>query len=184
MKAIIFNGALERRASSTSSLISSYLVERLEKFGVDASLFNLVDSGIPLFDISLVNTPKGVEVMNHIFREADMHFWLAPLYHGSIPGVMKNCLDWLELSAKEMRPYLSDKTIGLICWAGGAQAMQGINSMDMIAKSLRAWTIPFSVPIIKSELVDHTRVGEISAKYKAKLDLLVKLAATKKITTI
>ncbi|WP_246076914.1 hypothetical protein [Pedobacter ureilyticus] len=97
---------------------------------------------------------------------------------------MKNCLDWLELSARETKPYLSDKTIGLICWADGAQAMQGINSMDMIAKSLRAWTIPFSVPIIKSELVDHTRVGEISAKYKAKLDLLVKLAATKKITTI
>ncbi|MFN0254404.1 NADPH-dependent FMN reductase family protein [Pedobacter ureilyticus] len=86
MKAIIFNGALERRASSTSSLISNYLVERLEKFGVDARLFNLVDSGIPLFDISLVNTPKGVEVMNHVFREVDVHFWLVPLYLAASQG--------------------------------------------------------------------------------------------------
>ncbi|MBB2949449.1 hypothetical protein FHR29_000181 [Sphingobacterium sp. JUb56] len=39
--------------------------------------------------------------------------------------------------------------MGLVCWADGVQAMQGINTMDAIAKSLRAWPLPYSVPISK-----------------------------------
>lgn len=184
MKAIIFNGALERRTSSTSGLLSSYLSEQLEQAGVESKVFNLADNGIPLFDITLTKTPKGVELMNHLFLEADVHFWLAPLYHGSIPGVMKNCLDWLEISAKNIRPYLTDKTVGLVCWADGAQAMQGINAMDAIAKSLRAWPLPFSVPISKNELFEIDRPGAISGIYRDKLDLLVNIATTKTIGTV
>src|SRR5690606_22537650 len=119
MKALIFNGALERRPLSTSSTISAYLAKNLEINNIETEIFNLAESGIPLFDSTLTKTPKGVEIMNHLFLEADVHFWLAPLYHGSIPGVMKNCLDWLEISARNIRPYLTDKTIGLICWADG-----------------------------------------------------------------
>lgn len=183
MKAIIFNGALERRTSSTSGLLSGYLWEQLAQSGVESTIFNLADSGIPLFDITLTKPPKGVEVMNHLFREADVHFWLAPLYHGSIPGIMKNCLDWLEISARSARPYLTDKTVGLVCWADGAQAMQGINAMDAIAKSLRAWPLPFSVSISKNELFEKETPGEISGIYKHKLDLLVNIATTKTIST-
>lgn len=122
--------------------------------------------------------------MNNLFREADIHFWLAPLYHGSIPGVMKNCLDWLEVSAKKNNPYLTDKTVGLVCWADGVQAMQGINTMDAIAKSLRAWPLPYSVPISKKELFDPNISGEISQTYKDRLNLLINLATTKTITAI
>lgn len=67
---------------------------------------------------------------------------------------MKNCLDWLEVTANRYEPYLTDKTVGLVCWADGLQAMQGINAMDVIAKSLRAWPLPFSVPIVRSALFD------------------------------
>lgn len=183
MKAIIFNGALERRTSSTSGILSAYISGRLAQSGVESRIFNLADSGVPLFDVTLTQPPKGVEIMNHLFREADVHFWLAPLYHGSIPGVMKNCLDWLEISAGNIRPYLSDKTVGLVCWADGAQAMLGINAMDAIAKSLRAWPLPFSVPISKNELFEKEISGEISGIYKHKLNLLVNIATTKTIAT-
>ncbi len=184
MKALIFNGALERRASSTSGFLSGYISAQLQQSGVESRIFNLADSGIPLFDITLTKPPKGVEMMNHLFLEADVHFWLAPLYHGSIPGVMKNCLDWLELSGRNIRPYLTDKTVGLVCWADGAQAMQGINAMDAIARSLRAWPLPFSAPISKNELFKKEAPGEISGIYKDKLDLLVSIATTKTIATV
>lgn len=182
MKAIIFNGALERRPQSTSGLLSAYISERLNESGVENRIFNLADSGIPLFDMTNTRIPKGVEVMNNIFLEADIHFWLAPLYHGSIPGVMKNCLDWLEISAKNVSPYLTDKTVGLVCWADGVQAMQGINTMDAIAKALRAWPLPFSVPIARAALYEESRPGEFSQVYKNKLDLLINLATTRTVT--
>ena len=50
--------------------------------------------------------------MTETFRSADLHIWLTPLYHGSMTGIMKNCLDWLEISAKETTPYLTGKVVG------------------------------------------------------------------------
>lgn len=182
MEAIIFNGALERKPQSTSGLLSGYIADKLEESGIQSRVFNLANSGIPLFETTLTKAPIGVELMNNYFQEADVHFWLAPLYHGSIPGVMKNCLDWLEISAKSARPYLTDKTVGLICWADGVQAMQGINTMDAIAKSLRAWPLPYSVPIARSGLYEEGRPGEISQTYRNKLDLLIHLATTRIVT--
>lgn len=181
MKAIIFNGSLERRTESTSGLISGYLSERLKQSGIQTDIFTLADSGIPLFDVTLTKTPLAVERMTQMFQDADVHFWLAPLYHGSIPGVMKNCLDWLEVTANSYEPYLTDKTVGLVCWADGLQAMQGINAMDAIAKSLRAWTLPFSIPILKSSLFHNDDPKQISELYSGKLDKLVNIATTKKI---
>ncbi|QIY90268.1 NADPH-dependent FMN reductase [Chryseobacterium gallinarum] len=181
MKAIIFNGSSERRAESASGLISGYFVEQLKSLGIQTDIFNLADSGIPLFDMSLAETPLTVQRMAQRFLDADLHFWLAPLYHGSIPGVMKNCLDWLEITANRYEPYLTDKTVGLVCWAEGLQAMQGINTMDAIAKSLRAWPLPFSVPIIRSSLFHNDNRTMISDFYSEKFDKLISIAATKKI---
>ncbi|MBW8684634.1 NADPH-dependent FMN reductase [Chitinophaga rhizophila] len=184
MKAIIFNGALERRPLSTSGVLAGYLSQKLQAAGVDNQIFNLADAGIPLFDVTLTKPPHAVEVMNKLFLDADVHFWLSPLYHGSIPGAMKNCLDWLEVSAKLPRPYLTDKTVGLVCWADGAQAMQGINTMDAVAKALRAWPLPFSVPIVRGNLFESNESRDISQAYKNKLDLLMNIATTKVIAGV
>lgn len=182
MKAIIFNGSLERRNQSTTSrLLSDYLLNKLQLAGIEGSIFWLADAGIPFFEGTLKKVPLGVEMMKNLFLEADLHFWLAPLYHGSIPGIMKNCLDWLEITAEDPRPYLTDKTVGLICWADGSQALQGINAMDTIAKSLRAWPLPYSVSISKSILFDKDNPGEISDYYKIKLDRLFRIAISHRI---
>ena len=181
MKAIIFNGAMERKSQSTPALLSNYLSERLDEMGIENHIFNLADAGIPLFDTALTEVPYSVEVMNQQFLEADVHFWLAPLYHGSIPGAMKNCLDWLEVSSKAPIPYLTDKNIGMICWADGIQAMQGINTMDAIAKALRAWPVPFSAPLVRSTLFETENPTEITAANKEKLNLLVNLATSRKM---
>ncbi|NIK93306.1 NAD(P)H-dependent oxidoreductase [Mangrovimonas sp. CR14] len=173
MKVLIFNGALERRENATSERLTRYLYEQLQKQGVEVTVFKIADSGIPLFDVSLQNTPKSVELMNHIFRDADVHIWITPLYHGSMTGVMKNCLDWLQYSANMPKPYLTGKLVGLMCWADGVQAMQGINAMDSVAKALRAWTAPLSIPIQRNELFNEE--GEISDKYGKRVNMLIDL---------
>lgn len=173
MKALIFNGALERRSNSTSERITNYVKEVLASHAVEVEVYNIAESGIPLFDITLTKTPHAVEVMNHKFREADFHIWLTPLYHGSMTGVMKNCLDWLEPSAKLPNPYLTGKTVGLVCWADGVQAMQGINAMDAVAKALRAWTAPYSVPIQRKDLFNED--GTVCAAYQERFQRLLQL---------
>lgn len=73
MKAIIFNGSLERRTISTSGLISDYFSERLKMSGIQTDIFTLADSGIPLFDVTLTKTPLAVERMVQMFTDADLH---------------------------------------------------------------------------------------------------------------
>jgi len=173
MNVLVFNGALERRSNATSHKIADYFKTEFEATGANVTVFNLPDSGIPLFDVTLNAVPKSVEMMAHVFRNADIHIWLTPLYHGGMTGVMKNCLDWLEVSSKETTPYLTDKTIGFVCWADGSHAMNGITNMDAVAKSLRAWTLPFSVPVARKALYDHE--GAFTDEYRQKFDQMVKL---------
>ncbi|HLS94912.1 MAG TPA: NADPH-dependent FMN reductase [Sphingobacterium sp.] len=173
MKVLIFNGALDRRPRSTSERVANHLKDKLSARDVEVDVFNMAEAGIPLFDMQLNKIPTAVELMNLRFTNADFHIWLTPLYHGGMTGVMKNCLDWLECSSKMSRPYLSGKRIGLVCWADGVQAMQGINGMDVVAKSLRAWTLPYSVPIQKKDLFDAE--GSVSPEYEQRFQLLINL---------
>jgi len=176
MKVLIVNGAMERQENATSNRLSAYLSEIITAKSVDVQAFNLADSGIPLFDTEIKGVPESVEKMNEIFREADLHIWLTPLYHGSMTGAMKNCLDWLECSAGLPKPYLTGKRIGLICWADGVQALQGINSMDTVAKSLRAWVSPYNVPIKRSDLFGAD--NSISPDYQQRLELMADVLVT------
>lgn len=177
MKVLIFTGALEKKKDSTSELLTNYLSNELNLRGVQTNIFRIADSGIPLLDLSMKEIPETVKMMSTKFIEADVHIWLTPLYHGSMTGAMKNCLDWLEITAKNPKPYLTGKKVGLVCWADGVQAMQGINAMDAVAKSLRAWTAPYSVPIQRFKLFDKDDI--ITDNYKERLDILMQLLMEK-----
>lgn len=184
MSVLIFNGTMDSRPESIAGILANYLTQKLDQKGIDSETFHLSESGIPLFDPTLNRTPKGVEIMNAKFQDADAHIWLSPLYHGSIPGVMKNCLDWMELTSKNIRPYLSDKIVGMVCWADGVQAMQGINAMEAIAKSLRAWPVPYSVPLQRASLIHPELPLSLSQETETKLNLLLELTAGRKIQVL
>lgn len=180
---VLFNGAVEDQENTTSALISNYIRNRLTELGYAVEHYNIVEKNLPLLDLKLKHIPAKVQEMVDLFGQAELHFWLAPLYHGGIPGVMKNCLDWLEVTAENPKPYLTDIKVGLICWADGSQAMQGINNMDSIAKALRAWTLPYTVPIVKGQLTTTINSKTIDVNYSHKLDRLIHLALSKQIIT-
>lgn len=183
MKILVFNGSSEIRPNSALGLLIEYINQKLVKIKAEVILFNLSEAGIPLLEMPFKKKPAAVETMISTFRAADLHIWLSPLYHGSIPGTMKNCLDWIELSSKLDKPYLTDKIVAQICWADGEQAMQGITTMDAVAKVLRAWPLPYCMPIKKSDLYDPSQPGQITLQYRNKLDTLLELAVEKKIKT-
>jgi arsenical resistance protein ArsH len=171
MNILIFNGAFGGRTSET---IASFLQQSIEQKGATATVFHLSQGNIPFLDVTSQHTPPSVTAMADAFRTADAHIWLTPLYHGGMTGAMKNCLDWLEVSAKAPIPYLSNKVVGLVCWAEGAKAMLGIQAMDTVAKSLRAWVLPYTVPMIRNELFTGEQLAE---EYQYRLNKMVSLLA-------
>ena len=175
MNILLFNGCSDTRPETTGRKITSYLHHQLREKGYSVSEVNVSDAHIPFFELRQPHPAPAVEEMVDAFLQSDLQIWLTPLYHGGMTGAMKNCLDWLELTSKNEKPYLTDKVIGLVCWADGGQAMQGINAMDAVAKALRAWVIPYTVPLVKSQLYTDTHHRELAVEQTRKLDRLVAL---------
>jgi FMN reductase len=96
----------------------------------------------PLHDVS-----QGAEMVAAV-READGLLIAAPGYHGTISGVVKNALDYLEDLARDDRPYLDGRAVGLIATAFGDQAsMSTLLTMRAITHALRGWPTPMGATI-------------------------------------
>jgi NAD(P)H-dependent FMN reductase len=174
MKLLIFNGAPDSSVSGISHKIIAFFSSYFEGKNVEITTYNLAENKLPLLEIPFGEVPESVKKMTEIFTQSDIQIWLSPLYHGAIPGSMKNALDWLELTSKNQKPYLTNQIIGLICWADGVQAMQGINNMDAIAKALRAWVLPYSVPILRKDLMIENELNPI---YEQRFSIMANLIA-------
>src|ERR1700743_3646884 len=175
MNVLLFNGCSDTRPDTTGRKITAYLHQLLINKGYAVTEVNVSDAHIPFLELPQPKPSAAVEEMVGAFLQSDLQIWLTPLYHGGMTGAMKNALDWLELTSKNEKPYLTDKVIGLVCWADGGQAMQGINSMDAVAKALRAWVIPYTVPLVKSQLYTDAHHRELADDQTRKLDRLVAL---------
>lgn len=89
----------------------------------------------------------GAELVEAV-RLADGLLIAAPGYHGTISGLVKNALDFLEDLSKDTRPYLDERAVGLIATAYGDQAtMSTLITLRAIVHALRGWPTPMGATI-------------------------------------
>ncbi|MCY7399067.1 MAG: NAD(P)H-dependent oxidoreductase [Sphingomonas bacterium] len=89
----------------------------------------------------------GAELVEAV-RRADGVILATPGYHGTMSGLVKNAIDYLEDLARDERPYLHDRAVGLIATAYGHQAaMSSLLSLRTIVHSLRGWPTPFGAAV-------------------------------------
>lgn len=173
MNVLIFNGCSDYKPDTTGRRLAAYLQGQFEALDFEVTPYHISESPIPFFDLHETTPPDTVSEMCDRFLNSDLQVWMTPLYHGGMTGVMKNCFDWLELTARNEKPYLTDKVVGLVAWADGGQAMQGINAMDAVAKALRAWVVPYTVPLVKNHLYTDGNRQTMAGEHTRKLDRLV-----------
>jgi len=81
-------------------------------------------------------------------RDADAVLIASPGYHGSVSGIVKNALDYLEETARDARPYLDGLPVGLIVTAYGWQATGStLATLRAIVHALRGWPTPLGVTV-------------------------------------
>lgn len=140
------SGSLSHTSQSKTAL--EVALDSAQQAGASIELLDLYTLDIPIFKPMHLREPnEAVQLFCNAIRKADGLLWSTPLYHGSVSGAFKNAIDWLELLAKDPKPYLTDKPVGLICTAGGAQGLQAINTMEFVARALRAWVVPLTAPL-------------------------------------
>jgi FMN reductase len=128
--------------------------------GAETDLLDIRQLDLPMYNPDDDEPTETASRLIEACHAADGLLWSSPLYQGTISGAFKNALDWLHLLGDREPPYLHDKVIGLISAAGGTQGLQAINTMEFAARALRAWTVPYVVPVAAAARV-FDRAGQI-----------------------
>ena len=111
-------------------------------------LLDLRRLDLPMFNPEQeADAPGTVRTTVESCYEADGMVWSSPMYNGSVSGSFKNAIDWLHVLGSREPAYLHDKVVGPISTAEGTQGLQVINTMDFSVRSLRAWAVPYAVPV-------------------------------------
>ena len=121
--------------------------------GAETTLLDLRELDLPMYDPDDDKPAAAAERLIEACYSADVMLWSSPMYQGTISGAFKNALDWLHVLGARQPPFLHDKVIGLISAAGGTQGLQAINTMEFATRALRAWDVPYVVPVAAAALV-------------------------------
>lgn len=140
------------RRTSTSLAALELALEGARDVGADIVLLNLAELSLPWYDPQETSIPLGARRLADLAASSAGMIWSTPTYHGTVSGVFKNAMDWLQLLAREDPPYLSEKPVGLIATGAGVRTAQSLNTMGVIAQALRAWPVPMSIAINESHI--------------------------------
>lgn len=151
-------GTLRQGSSSESAL--RIALEPVVEAGHEVKVFAGTDLTLPLYDPDTEErTLQAVEFVNAV-RAADGFVLSSPGYHGTISGLLKNALDYIEDLAREVPCYVENKPVGTIGVAYGWQAaVNTVQALRDIVHALRGWPTPYGAAInaIESRLNDgHT----------------------------
>jgi len=111
MRVLAVSGSL--RAGSYNTALARAAAE-LTPAGVDVELYERLGD-LPNYDQDLdhagVDPPEAVADLRRRIEDADALLFVTPEYNGSIPGVLKNAIDWT--SAQHVGSRLRNKTVAI-----------------------------------------------------------------------
>ncbi|MCI0710036.1 MAG: NAD(P)H-dependent oxidoreductase [Chloroflexi bacterium] len=131
-----------REESYTRLAVETALIGASQQ-GAQARLIDLRDYDLPFVDgREKEDYPEVVHQLKREVAGAQGIILGTPEYHGSYSGVLKNALDHMGFREFE------GKVLGLIGVAeGGMGAVNALNHLRLVGRSLRAWVIPQQVSL-------------------------------------
>lgn len=122
-----------------------------EDHGITVDLITGDDLVLPIYDTeSPDRAPKARRLTDAVAR-ADGIIIASPAYHGTLSGLMKNALDYIEDLRDRERPYLDGMPVGCIATGAGWQAaVAALGNLRAAAHALRGWPTPMGVVVNSS----------------------------------
>jgi azobenzene reductase len=149
------------REDSSCYVLGEQLVGIAASKGVEVDFTHPADANLPVNDGTLAwDDPRSVAWQERV-AAINAHLWVSPEYHSGMTGGLKNLFDHL---AKE--PMKGD-VVGLFALAGGAMAaLNTLNNMSIVARSLGAWVAPDYCALNSEEVkagLDERATGRVQA---------------------
>jgi len=144
---IVGIGGTTRPVSSTEQALK-YALGAAESLGARTLMLTSEDLDLPMYDPAVQGrSEKAVKLVKAV-SEADGVIVASPGYHGSVSGLVKNALDYLEDLREAEHPYLDGRAVGcIVCvhgWQAGGITLAALRS---IVHALRGWPTPLGVAV-------------------------------------
>jgi FMN reductase len=135
LRVVGVGGTLREGSSSLGALRA---LAAAEEAGAEVELLDLRELGLPMYEPGKTLDDYGPEVRQFVeaVREADALILSTAAYHGTLAGVTKNALDFVQFLRRDERPYLEGRVVGLISTAGGYRA--AANTTDALVHVVHA----------------------------------------------
>ena len=134
-----FAGSLRQKSHNRNLLNAAGTVLPV---GMTLQIFDLID--IPLFnqDVEAEGIPNAVMAFREAMKAADALLIATPEYNWSIPGVLKNALDWVSRKGPDAQSPLDDKTVAIMGAGGGYGTMRAQLHLREILAHNRLYVLP------------------------------------------
>lgn len=144
---IVGLGGTAKRCSATERALRQVLT-RCEALGAATLLFDGPALDIPMYAPDLAERTDKARALIEGLRRADGIVIASPGYHGTVSGLIKNALDYVQDMADDERVYFEGRAVGLIAVAAGWQATgTTLATLRSITHALRGWPTPMAVAI-------------------------------------
>ena len=136
------------RAGSSSERALACTMRAAASAGARTEMFDGASLNLPLYAPESPERSDGATRLIAALRNADGVVISSPGYHGSVSGLIKNALDYVEDMARDKSAYFEGRSVGLIACAYGWQATGStLAALRSIAHALRGWPTPLGVAI-------------------------------------
>jgi len=136
------------RAGSTTERALSVSLRAAEAAGARVELVSGPELDLPLYDpTTSLRTPQAERLVK-LIAEADGLLVGTPAYHGTVSGLVKNALDYVEDLRTAQRPYFTGRAVGCLAVGRGWQGpVSALNALRTTTHALRGWPTPLGVAV-------------------------------------
>lgn len=144
------------RPGSSSEMALRIALDAVGALGADVDIVAGRDLVLPIFEYGAADAEPRAQALIDKLRWADALIVSSPGYHGSMSGMVKNALDYLEELREDARPYCDGMAVGCIAVADGWQAaVTTLQSLRATVHALRGWPTPLGAAL-------NNKVGGVS----------------------
>lgn len=146
MLIIGIGGTMRPGSSSETALLTA--LQPIEEAGAEVRAFTATDLDMPMYDPSAPERVGKASAFIEAVEAADGIVLSSPGYHGTVSGLIKNALDYVEDLRDTPRAYFDGRAVGCIAvaygWQGAVTTMQDLRG---IVHALRGWPTPYGATV-------------------------------------
>ncbi len=189
-KILAFGGALRR--GSFNNKLAAIAAQGAREVGAEVTFIALRDYPLPVFDGDLEDAeglPENAKKLKALFRGHDGGMISTQDYNSSIPGALKNVIDWVSREETDDEPPLSAFTgkTAILCSAspGALGAIRSLSVVRSILANIGVTMLPDKVSVSRAHeafnedgsLKDEKQAARVKALGTTLTKHLVKMLA-------